>query len=328
MCQYSATAEGFATDWHLAHLGARAAGGAGLVMIEATAILPEGRISHSDLGIWDDAHIDSMQKLAAFIRGQGAVPGLQIAHAGRKAGIATPWQGPTALVPTRVAPSPSKFYQQDPEPHALTIPEIERIITSFKQAARRAALAQIKLLEIHAAHGYLLHSFLSPLSNQRLDHYGGDFHGRIRLLHEIVKSVRDEWPEHLPLAVRLSCTDWTDRGWSISDSIKLASILKESGVDLIDCSSGGILPDIKIPVAPSYQVPFSDSIKHHCNIATAAVGLITEPSQANDILRQSQADLILIGRESLRNPNWPIYAAQKTSSAYENLIPSQYLRAY
>ena len=329
MCMYSAE-NGFANDWHLVHLGSRAVGGAGLIIQEATAVSPEGRITTGDLGLWDDNHIGMLQRINAFIREQGAVAGIQLAHAGRKAGCALPWEGSKQLRTDEggwqtVAPSSIGFNQDDRIPTALDEPGIQKVIVDFKSAARRASLAGFQVLEIHSAHGYLLHQFLSPLSNHRTDSYGGSFENRSRLLFQVVAGVREVWPANLPLFVRISATDWVDGGWDVDEAVKLASGLRLLGVDLIDCSSGGMVPYQKIALGPGYQVPFSERIKRETGILTGTVGLITEANQAEAILQNGQADLILIGRESLRDPYFPLNAAKTLGDSID--WPNQYLRA-
>lgn len=329
MCQYSAT-EGFATDWHLVHYGSRAVGGAALIIQEATAVSPEARITPGDLGLYNDEHIEKLIQISSFIHRQGSVAGVQLAHAGRKAGFALPWNGGKQLKPEEggwqtVAPSALPFNPDDQLPLTLDLEGIKKVTSDFKAAAERALIAGYKVVEIHAAHGYLLHEFLSPLSNCRTDQYGGSFENRIRLLLEIVGAVQTVWPDDLPLFVRISATDWVDGGWSIDEAIKLSAILKEKGVDLIDCSSGGLIPYAKIPLTPGYQVAFSDRIKQETGILTGTVGLITEATQAEEIINNNQADLILIARESLRNPYFPLHAAQTLG---ENINwPLQYVRA-
>ena len=316
MCQYCAE-DGFANDWHLVHLGSRAVGGAGLVMVEATAVTPEGRISPGDLGLWSDRHIEPLHRIAQFIDAQGSVPAIQIAHAGRKASAARPWEGGHSLTPEEggwrpvFAPSAIPFANDWPVPEALDAAGIARIRQAFADAAKRSLEAGFKALEIHAAHGYLLHEFLSPLSNHRTDSYGGAFENRTRLLREIVQEVRAIWPAHLPLFVRISATDWVEGGWDVPQSVELASILKTLGVDLMDISSGGLIADARIPVKPGYQVPFAAQIRHEAEIPTAAVGMITGALQAEEIIQQSQADMVLIARESLRDPYWPLHAAHQ-----------------
>jgi 2,4-dienoyl-CoA reductase-like NADH-dependent reductase (Old Yellow Enzyme family) len=330
MCQYSSH-EGLPTDWHLVHLGARATGGAGAVIVEATAVTPEGRISPSDSGIWSDAHAAAFRPITAFLSEHGAVPGIQIAHAGRKASNAAPWLGGAALGPDEggwqpVGPSAVAFDAGWHVPRELTEAEIDATVEAFAAAAQRALGAGFRLLELHAAHGYLLHEFLSPLSNLRSDGYGGDFAGRTRLTLEVVEAVRAAWPEELPLSVRLSATDWVDGGWSIEDSVALAKLLVPLGVDLVDCSSGGLSPAQQIALGPNYQVPFAAAIRRDAGIATAAVGLITEPLQAESILQAGEADVVLLGRESLRDPSWPLRAATALGEAGD-AWPPQYERA-
>lgn len=336
MCQYSSV-DGFANDWHLVHLGSRAVGGVGLVIAEATAVLPEGRISPHDLGIWDDAHVDGLARVAGFIREQGSVPAIQLAHAGRKASVRRPWDGP-GPVPSEqggwvtVGPSAVPFGEH-PAPLALDQGGIERVIDAFKAAARRAHRAGFQAVEIHAAHGYLLHEFLSPVSNHRTDAYGGSFENRTRLLLEVVEAVRQVWPDELPLFVRVSATDWLEEqesrmaeSWTADQTVALARELARRGVDVIDASSGGIQAGITVPAAPGYQVPYAARIRAEAGIPSAAVGLITEPEQAESILRNGQADIILLGRELLRNPYWPLQAAEALG-AHIDYWPPQYLRS-
>jgi 2,4-dienoyl-CoA reductase-like NADH-dependent reductase (Old Yellow Enzyme family) len=329
MCQYSAT-DGFANDWHLVHYGSRAAGGTGLIMQEATAVLPEGRITPNDLGLYKEEHIEMLQRITSFIHQQGAAAGIQLAHAGRKAGCAIPWKGGKQLGETEggwktVAPSALSFNPEDNLPRELDQDGIQDVVASFKLASTRALQAGYKIVEIHAAHGYLIHQFLSPLSNHRTDRYGGPFENRIRLLLEIVKEVKTVWPENLPLFVRISATDWWEGGWNEEEATQLASILKKEGVDLIDCSSGGLVPYQKIQLGPGYQVPFSEKIKKETGILTSSVGLITDVHLAEEILQKEQADLIMIGRESLRNPYFPLQAAKMVGEDIH--WPLQYIRA-
>ena len=329
MCQYSAV-DGFASDWHLVHLGSRAVGGAALIIQEATAVAPEGRISPGDLGLYKDEHIEKFQRITNFIHKQGAIAGIQLAHAGRKASCAVPWKGSLQLKENEggwrtVSPSAIAFNADDEMPLALDEVGISKILADFQTAALRSLQAGYKVLEIHAAHGYLIHQFLSPLSNHRIDNYGGSFENRIRLLVEIVKAVKIEWPQNLPIFVRISATDWAEGGWNINEAVKLSSILKAVGVDLIDCSSGGLVPYAKIPWRPGYQVAFAERIKKETGILTSAVGLITEVQQAEHILKKEEADLILIGRESLREPYFALQAADKLGDKIE--WPLQYLRA-
>jgi 2,4-dienoyl-CoA reductase-like NADH-dependent reductase (Old Yellow Enzyme family) len=336
MCQYSSS-DGFANDWHVLHLGSRAVGGAGLVIAEATAVEARGRISPHDLGIWKDDHIEPLARVVASIAGRGAVAGIQIAHAGRKAGTARPWEGGKPLstaaggwVP--MAPSPIPFSQGYAQPLEASAADLASLRGAFRAAAARALEAGFRWLELHAAHGYLLHSFLSPLSNQRSDAYGGSFENRIRFVLEVVRDVRGIWPEALPLSVRLSCTDWIDGGWTLEESIELSRHLRQEGVDLVDCSSGGSSPLAVIPVAPGYQVPFAEAIRAQAGVRTAAVGLITEPVQAEAIVAEGRADLVFIGRAFLREPYWALHAAHALMSAGgvipDGLVPPQYQRAF
>jgi len=330
MCEYSSH-DGFAWDWHLVHLGSRAVGGAGLVMTEAAAVEQQGRITPADLGIWKDEHIDKLAQIAAFIKEQGAVPGIQIAHAGRKASCRVPWEG-GAPIPAEqggwqtVAPSPVPFRSGDPVPAELSTAQIRLIVQAFGAATRRALAAGFEVVEIHAAHGYLLHEFYSPLSNQRADEYGGSFENRIRLTLEVAEAVRGILPDGLPLFVRISSTDWKEGGWTLDDSVKLAGDLRNRGVDLIDCSSGGLAPDAKVIVGPAYQVPFAERIRRETNVLTGAVGLITDPQEADRIIRSAQADIVLLARQMLRDPYWPLHAAQALK--VELQPPVQYLRAF
>jgi 2,4-dienoyl-CoA reductase-like NADH-dependent reductase (Old Yellow Enzyme family) len=313
MCQYSAE-EGFANDWHLVHLGSRAVGGTALVIVEATAVSPEGRITPGDVGIWSDAHIEPLARIASFIHSQGAVAGIQLAHAGRKASTAAPWLGGATLKTSAeggwhvVAPSAIPFYPDDPVPVALDKQAIDGIVDLFEAAARRALAAGFKLLEIHAAHGYLLHQFLSPHSNQRNDEYGGSLDNRMRLVLRVTERMRAAMPDELPLFVRISATDWTAGGWDIEQSVELSRRLKAAGVDLIDVSTGGNLPTARIPVAKRYQVPCSRMIRDGADIPTGAVGLITDPKEADEIVTGGDADLVLVGRELLREPYWALKA--------------------
>jgi 2,4-dienoyl-CoA reductase-like NADH-dependent reductase (Old Yellow Enzyme family) len=330
MCQYSCV-DGYATDWHLVHLGSRAVGGAGAVIAEATAVVPEGRISPADLGIWEDGQIEGLARIFGFLDAQGAVPGIQLAHAGRKASTAAPWLGGMPLGGEAggwetVAPSPVPFTQGYPAPAELDLTGIRRVVQAFEDAAARALAAGAKLIEVHAAHGYLLHEFLSPLSNHRSDSYGGSFENRIRLLEDVVQAIRRQWPERFPLFVRISASDWVDGGWTVDDSVLLARRLKPLGVDVVDCSSGGAISGVRIPVGPGYQVMLADRVRREADIRTAAVGLITAPAQAEQIIRLGQADLVLIARESLRDPYWPLHAAKVLG--HEFAPPPQYLRAW
>jgi len=329
MCQYSCK-DGFATDWHLVHLGSRAQGGAGLVVVEASAVVAEGRISEADMGIWKEEHIAPLARIAEFLHSQGARAGIQLAHAGRKGSMTAPFIGERLLTAeeggwTPVAPSPIAFSPKYALPHALDQAGIDAIVAAFAEAAQRALRAGFDLIEIHAAHGYLLHEFLSPLANQRTDAYGGSFENRARLLFQVVEVVRATWPEELPLSVRISATDWAEGGWTIDDSVRLARGLRERGVDLVDVSSGGLVAHAQIPVAPGYQVPFAARIRAEAAVATAAVGMITEPIQANSIIEQGQADLVLLAREMLRDPYWAVHAAGALSEPTS--WPQQYSRA-
>lgn len=333
MCQYSAE-NGMATDWHLVHLGSRAAGGAGMVMAEATAVEARGRISPEDLGIWSDDHIKPLQRATQFIKAQGAVAAIQLAHAGRKAGTKRPWAPREGgIYPadggwSMIAPSAVAFADSYHTPQAMTQDDIQTVIQAFQDAARRSLEAGFECVEVHSAHGYLLHSFLSPLANKRDDDYGGSFENRIRLLIQVVRSVRQVWPEDKPLLVRISATDWHEDGWSLEDSIELAIKLKPEGVDLIDCSSGGILPNIKIPVGAGYQVPLAEGVRKHGDIPTAAVGMITQPMQADELIRNGRTDMVLLGRELLRDPYWPIHAAEVIHQSKDEIVPPQYRRGY
>lgn len=329
MCEYSST-DGFANEWHLVHLGSRAVGGAGLVIAEATAVSPEGRISPGDLGIWKNAHILKLKDIVGFIHQQGAVAGIQLAHAGRKGSHEVPWKGSKQLTKAEggwqsVAPSAIPFSPDEEAPEALGIEGIQKVIADFKEAARRAGQAGFKVIEIHAAHGYLIHEFLSPLGNQRTDEYGGSFDNRIRLLLDIIAAVQTVWPAGLPLFVRLSCTDWAEGGWNDDDTVRLARILKEKGVDLVDCSTGGLVPGVKIPLVPGYQTPFAEKVRKEAAMPTGAVGLITTARQAEDILEQGKADLIVMARELLRDPYFPLHAARELG--HDIAWPVQYARA-
>lgn len=330
MCMYSSK-DGFSNNWHLVHLGSRAVGGAGLVLTEATAVSPEGRISPDDLGIWKDAHITGLAEIVRFLKTQGAVPGIQLAHAGRKASTASPWKGKQLLLPEEggwatVAPSGIPFFPDHPAPEVLDEPGIQKVISDFKKGAQRALEAGFEVLELHAAHGYLLHEFLSPVSNTRTDVYGGSFENRCRLLLEVIREVRSVWPEHLPLLVRISATDWVKGGWEADDSVRLAQRMKALGVDLVDCSSGGMVPEASIPVRQGYQVEFAQEIRTKASIATGAVGLITEAQHAEAILQGEEADLIFMGRELLRNPYFPMSAAKSLGAAITP--PPQYERSW
>lgn len=328
MCQYSAT-DGRAGDWHLQHYASRAVGGAGLVIVEASAVLPEGRISPGDLGIWDEAQVAPLARIAAAIADQGAVPAIQLAHAGRKASVGRGWEAQRTLTAaeggwTAVAPSALAFTGYD-TPQELDAAAIAGVVAAFVAAAERARRAGFQAVEIHAAHGYLLHQFLSPLSNRRDDDYGGSFANRVRLTREVVAAVRAVWPSELPLLIRLSATDWLDGGWDAEQTVALCRLLKDDGVDLVDVSTGGLDPAAKIPAAPGFQVPFAARIRRETGLPVAAVGLITEAAQAEALVAGGEADLVLVGREILRNPYWPLQAAQALGVAAA--WPAQYLRA-
>ena len=329
MCQYSSV-DGIANDWHLVHLGTRAAGGAGLVITEAAAVSEEGRITPDDLGIWKDEHIEFLKRIVDFIESQSSVAGIQLAHAGRKASHTSPWKGSRPLTAEEgawatLAPGEIGYKPTDPLPKAMTKDDIQKVIDDFATAAKRALLANFKVIEIHAAHGYLLNEFLSPLSNHRNDEYGDSFENRIRLLLAVVEAVRSEWKNALPLFVRISSTDWVEDGWTETDSVALAKILKEKEVDLIDCSSGGNSPEQKIPIGPMYQVPFAEKIKKETGILTGAVGMITTANEAEQILIGQKADLVVMARQFLRDPYFPLHAAKELGS--EIPWPVQYERA-
>ncbi|MBW8878005.1 MAG: NADH:flavin oxidoreductase/NADH oxidase [Acidobacteria bacterium] len=330
MCQYSAE-EGLCNDWHLVHLGSRAVGGAALVMVEATAVTRDGRISPADMGIWSDAHVEPLARVARFVHSQGAVAGIQLAHAGRKASTEPPWKGGGPLLTpeeggwTVAGPSPIPFAEGGPVPVPLDEAGIDEVVAGFEAAARRALAAGFRVLEIHGAHGYLLHEFLSPFSNHRQDRYGGSLENRMRLLLRVAERLRGVMPGELPLFVRISATDWAEGGWDVEQSVELAKRLKEIGVDLIDVSSGGTLAKVSIPVAPGYQVPFARRIRHEAGILTGAVGLITEPQQANEIIRNGDADLVFLARELLRDPYW-VFRAQREMGV-PAALPVQYGRA-
>ena len=330
MCQYS-TPDGVARDWHMVHLGSRAVGGAGLVMVEAASISPEGRISPRDLGIWTDGQAQALAPIVAFMKAQGAVTAIQIAHAGRKASTQPPFLGGNPIAPDveggwePLGPSALSFSPSHTLPHAMDDQDLEKARKDFVAAARRALAAGFEVLELHMAHGYLLHSFLSPISNQRSDQYGGSLENRMRLPLEITAAVRAVWPEHLPLWVRISATDWVRGGWDLEQSISLSNALKARGVDVIDCSSGGMTPDAVIPAGPGFQTPFASAIRRKVGIPTVAVGLITEAMQAEHILLTEQADAVALARELLRNPYWPLHAAQELG--VDLTWPVQYDRA-
>jgi 2,4-dienoyl-CoA reductase-like NADH-dependent reductase (Old Yellow Enzyme family) len=329
MCQYSSE-DGFANDWHLVHLGSHAVGGAALVFTEATAVSPEGRITPHDLGIWKDTHLEFLKRITGFIKAQNAVPGIQLAHAGRKASHHRPWDGGHALNANEnpwqtVAPSAIPFKEGEPVPKELTKEEIQIVINDFKEATIRAQKAGFQVIELHGAHGYLLHEFLSPLSNQRTDEYGGSFENRIRFVLEIIKAIRSVWPEEYPLFLRISASDWVEDGWSIEDSVSLARILKNADVDLIDCSSGGNISSVRIPLVPMYQTPFAEKIKAETGMKTGAVGLITTSAEAESIISSQKADLVLLARQLLRDPYFPLHAAKELN--VDVPWPVQYERA-
>jgi len=330
MCEYSSV-DGFANDWHLVHLGSRAVGGAGLVMTEASAVTADGRISPNDLGIYRDEHVEMLGRIAAFVHEQGAAAGIQLAHSGRKGSTPRPWDGGVAVAPNDggwrpiLAPSAIPFTDDAIVPQAMTLAEIAATVAAFADAARRALAAGFDVVEIHAAHGYLVHEFLSPLSNVRDDAYGGSFEHRTRLLREIVAAVRAVWPQRLPLFVRISSTDWAKGGWTLDESIVLARLLRDAGVDLVDCSSGGTVPRASIPLGPGYQVPFAERVRREAGVLTAAVGLITDALQAEAIVSEGRADLVLLARGMLRDPYWPLHAAAELG--VDLPWPSQYLRA-
>ncbi|HEY7288310.1 MAG TPA: NADH:flavin oxidoreductase/NADH oxidase [Vicinamibacterales bacterium] len=329
MCQYSSV-DGFANDWHEIHLASRAVGGAAVVFTEATAVTPEGRISPHDLGVWDDRHIPALSRVTKLIRSRGSIPAMQLAHAGRKASTTRPWEGSRGIAETDggwvpVGPTDEPFSPTYCRPRALDANAIGHVVQSFVRAAERALEAGFDIVEIHAAHGYLVHEFLSPVVNTRTDAYGGSFENRIRFCLEIVDAIRGVWPERLPLFVRISTTDWVDGGWDVELSVALARRLREHGVDLIDCSSGGLVPHATVPLAPGYQVPFAARVRRDAAIPTGAVGLITDPKQAQAIVADGQADCVLLARELLRDPYWPMRAARELGQPMA--WPAQYLRA-
>jgi len=330
MCQYSSE-DGFATDWHLVHLGQFAAGGAAVVLTEATAVTADGRISPRDLGIWKDEHVEMLARIGRFVASQGAVFGMQLAHAGRKASTGRPWEGggPVGVDAGGwahlAAPSALPFDEHYQTPDALDDAGIARVVSAFRRAAERALAAGMQVIELHAAHGYLLHEFLSPLANARTDAYGGSFEHRIRMVLEVAASVREVWPERLPLLARLSVTDWRDDGWTPDESVALARRLGEAGVDAIDCSSGGVVPRVPIPMGPGYHAPFAERIRREAGVPSAVVGYITGAAQADTIVRSGQADLVVMARELLRRPHWPLAAAHELGQ--EVRWPPQYLRA-
>ena len=329
MCEYSCQ-DGMANDWHLVHLGSRAVGGAGLVFTEATAVSAEGRISPADAGIWSDAHAEAWARVAAFVAGQGAVPGIQLAHAGRKASTAVPWKASGALGPEAggwqpLAPTALPFDDASANPRPMIDADLEEVRTQFADAALRALTAGFKVVELHMAHGYLCHQFLSPLSNRRTDGYGGSLENRMRFPLEVARAVRAAWPDGLPLFVRISATDWAEGGWSVDEAVEFARRLKLVGVDLVDCSSGGAVPHARVPVGPGYQTPFATRIRVEAGIATGAVGMITVPAQAEQIVATGQADAVLLARQLLRDPYWPLHAAHELGA--DVAWPVQYLRA-
>ena len=328
MDQYSAV-DGLATDWHFVHYGGRAVGGVGAIVVEATAVRPEGRISPADLGLWKDEQIAPLARIAAFLAAQGVVPAIQIGHAGRKAGTAEPWKGGEAVPRdaggwTPVGPGEEPYTSAHHRPRALEAAELAGVVAAFVAAARRAVQAGFQVLEIHAAHGYLLHQFLSPLVNRRSDAYGGPFENRARLALEVVRAVRADWPAELPLWVRISATDWAEGGWAVAEAVRLASLLKDAGADLVDCSSGGAVVQQRMAPGPGFQVPFAERVRREAGVLTGAVGLITAPAQADAILRAGQADVVLLGRVLLRQPTWPLLAA--LALGVEGTWPGQYLR--
>lgn len=330
MCEYSSE-DGFANDWHFVHLGSRAVGGAGLIITEATAISPEGRITPDDLGIWKDEHISELKKIVGFIHDNGSVAGVQLAHAGRKASHQSPWKGGGRIASNEpqgwqtVAPSAIAYKEGTEAPIALDEAGLAKVLQDFKEATKRSIEVGFKVIELHAAHGYLLHQFLSPLTNKRTDYYGGSFENRIHFLLEVTAAVQEVWPADLPLFVRISATDWAEGGWTAAESVKLSAILKDKGVDLIDCSTAGLVSWQKIPAGPGFQVPFAEQIKKETGILTGAVGLLTEAAQMEEIVAGGKADLVLIARESLRDPYFPLHAAQQLD--VDLPWPNQYDRA-
>lgn len=333
MCMYSAE-NGYANDWHFVHYGARAAGGAGLIIGEATAVSPEGRITPGDLGLWEDGQVEPLARIVSFMKSQGSVPGLQIAHAGRKASADLPWKGGAHLPNnaggwTPIAPSAIAFGGDlNKVPQEMSLADITRVQAKFVATAKRALAAGFEWLELHSAHGYLSHEFLSPISNHRTDQYGGNFENRIRFTLETARALRAVWPEKLPLTARISCTDWVEGGWTVEESVELSRRFKTEGFDLIDCSSGGMVGHAKIPVGPGYQVQFAERIRREAQIATAAVGMISEPAQADEIIRTDKADIVLLARAELNDPHWPLHAAKTLGRSDAIKAPSQYLRAF
>jgi 2,4-dienoyl-CoA reductase-like NADH-dependent reductase (Old Yellow Enzyme family) len=329
MCQYSAEG-GRANDWHLVHLGARASGGAGLVLFEATAVEARGRISPADLGLWEDGQLEPLARIVRFVEGQGAAAGLQLAHAGRKASTAAPWNGGGPVAPAAggwatVGASALPFAEGHPSPEPLDEAGLQGVVAAFAAAARRARAAGFRTVEVHAAHGYLLHQFLSPLTNRRTDAWGGSFENRTRLVRDVVSAVRAAWPAELPVLVRISATDWVPGGWDVEQSVELCRALRGLGVDLVDVSSGGLVPTAKVPVGPGYQTGFAERIRREAGVATGAVGMITSPEQADHVIRTGQADLVLFARELLRDPHFPLRAAR--TLGHDGPWPRQYLRA-
>jgi 2,4-dienoyl-CoA reductase-like NADH-dependent reductase (Old Yellow Enzyme family) len=332
MCEYSSE-DGFANDWHLVHLGSRAVGGAGLVLTEATAVEARGRISPRDLGVWKDAHVEFLARIVGFLESKGAVPGVQLAHAGRKGSTFVPWEGTGGVPPASggwepIAPSAIPFSDRTITPRTMTVEDLGEVVRAFAAATRRSVAAGFRVIELHFAHGYLVHQFLSPLSNQRQDAYGGGFQQRIRLALEITRAVRSEWPDRLPLLARLSCTDWVEGGWTLDESVELARRLAAEGVDLVDSSSGGLVPYARIDAVPGYQVPFARRIRKEAGVPTAAVGLINTPTQADEIVRAGDADLVMLARAMLRDPYWPLHAAEELGHPEARRVPVQYLRAF
>ena len=332
MCEYSSE-DGFPNDWHFVHLGSRAVGGAGLVITEAAAVEARGRITPQDAGMWSEAHADAWAPTARFLSEHGAVPGIQLAHAGRKASTARPWEGGKGIADADggwepVAPSALAFEPAYRLPHALSVGDIRDIQEAFVASTRLSLAAGFRWLELHAAHGYLMHEFLSPLSNHREDNYGGSFENRIRFTVDTARAVRAAWPDDLPLTVRLSCTDWTEGGWTLEETVELSRRLKAVGVDLVDCSSGGNVPDAKIPVGAGYQVPFAEAVRQGAGIPAAAVGMITQPMQADELVRNGRCDLVLLARELLRDPYWPLHAAHALHQDKAAPVPDQYARAF
>jgi 2,4-dienoyl-CoA reductase-like NADH-dependent reductase (Old Yellow Enzyme family) len=332
MCEYSSE-DGFANDWHLVHLGSRAVGGAGLVVTEATAVEARGRITARDLGLWKDAHVEFLSRIVRFLLAQGAVPGVQLAHAGRKASTAVPWEGGAGVAVAAggwepIAPSAIPFSERTLTPRTMSHEDIAEVVRAFAAATRRAVTAGFRLIELHFAHGYLVHEFLSPLSNRRDDAYGGAFEQRIRLALEIARTVRAAWPDHLPLIARLSCTDWVEGGWTLEESVELTRRLSAEGVDLVDCSSGGLVPYARIDAVPGYQIPFARRVRAEAGVPTAAVGLISTPAQADAIVREGDADLVMFARAMLRDPYWALHAAAELGHPEARRVPVQYLRAY